>query len=270
MSGLEAFLICDIDDEIPLNKIFPLYYNDQSNLTELLIIAQNFKKCGKGCLQHKNKIFYYRTYIPTLPKNEVNSISNDSFSDYFIYSYDTSRKKFFLLFLCDSKYKQKYIDDLTAEIFEILDNNAFEGHEIKNESCHLINSLFDKYKKIEPNLGMLNPLTEINTNNNSHDSINDSSSDSSKKRSKRNKKRIDSRMVLPKLKNKSSTISVDIDDLTPVKDSDTDLSLVFKKDFDKDLFLPQVYKWKSIKIINIILCFVLFIIMLVIIILFLK
>ena len=63
MSGLEAFLICDIDDEIPLNKIFPLYYNDQSNLSDLLIIAQNFKKCGKGCLQHKNKIFdpYYST-----------------------------------------------------------------------------------------------------------------------------------------------------------------------------------------------------------------
>ena len=268
MSGLEAFLICDIDDEIPLNKIFPLYYNDQSNLSDLLIIAQNFKKCGKGCLQHKNKIFYYRTFIPTLPKTEGNSNSNESFSDYFIYSYDYSWKKLFLLFLCDTKYKQKYIDALTSEIFEILDKDAFQGLEIKNESCHLINSLFEKYKKIEPNLGMLNPLTEINSINNSNDSFNDIA-DSSKKKAKINKKRIDSRMVLSKQKKKSTT-SLDIDDLTSVKESDTDLSLMFKKNFGRNLFLPQVNKWKSIKIINIILCFVLFIIMLVIIIFFFK
>ena len=261
MSGLEAFLICDVDDELPFNKIFPLYYNDQNNLTELLIISQNFKNCGKGSLQHKNKIFYYRTYIPTLTKAEVNSISNESISDYFIYSYDSSRKKFFLLFLCDTKYKQKYIDAFTTEIFEILDNNAFQGHEIKNECCHMINTLFEKYKKIEPNLEMINPLTEINSINNSDDSLNDSSSNSSKKRAKRNKKRIDSRMVLPKQKKKSAT-SIDIDDLTTLKESDTDLSLMFKKKFDKDLFLPRVNKWKSIKIINIILCFALFIIML--------
>ena len=267
MSGLEAFLISDIDDELPFNKIFPLYYNDQNNLTELLIISQNLKKCGKGCLQHKNRIFYYRTYIP-LPKAEVNSISNESFSDYFIYSYDSSRKKFFLLFLCDTKYKQKYIDALSTEIFEILDNNVFQGSQIKNEYCHQINTLFEKYKKIEPNLGMINPLTEINTINNSFDE-NDSSSDSTKKRAKRYRKRIDSRMVIPKPKKKSTT-SIDIDDLTTVKESHTDLSLMFNKNFDKDLFLPQVYKWKSIKIINIVLCFVLFIIMLVFFILLLK
>ena len=84
MARLEAFLMTGVEDELPLIKYYPLDYSNQNSLAELLIIANSFKKCGKGSLQHKNKIFYYRTYIPALSKADSNSISNESFSDYFV------------------------------------------------------------------------------------------------------------------------------------------------------------------------------------------
>ena len=273
MSRLEALLLIGIDDELPLNKFFPYDYNDPKTITELLIISEYFKNCGKGSLQHKNKIFYYRTYIPTIAKPEGVSHSNESFSDYFIYSYDCNRKKFLLLFLCDLNYKQKNIDLLSNEIFDVLDNNAFERHDIKQESCNQINNLFEKYKKKEPNLSKNNSLKEINIINDSRDSINNSSSNDEK--TKKNnisfKKRIDSRMILPKVKkSKSDSVSVDIDDLTTIRESDTDLSKMFKQTNDKDLFLPKINKWKTIKIWNIVLCFLLFVIMLIVVIFILK
>jgi hypothetical protein len=272
MSGLEALLLTGIDDELPLNKFFPYDYNDHKTITELLIISEYFKNCGKGSLQHKNKIFYYRTYIPTIPKPEGISLSNESFSDYFIYSYDCNRKKFLLLFLCDLNYKQKNIDLLSHEVFDVLDNNAFEKHDIKQESCNKINILFEKYKKKEPNLSKNNSLKELNTINDSSDSINISSNDEKTKKNNISfKKRIDSRMILPKVKkSKSDSVSVDIDDLTTVRESDTDLSKMFKQTYDKDLFLPQINKWKTIKLWNIFLCLILFVIMLIVVYFILK
>ena len=274
MSGLAALLITSIDDEIPFNKFFPFDYSDQFGLTELMIVSQYFNKCGKGSLQHKNKIFYYRTYIPTLIKADSNSISNESISDYFIYSYDYHKKRFFILYLCDLKYKIKNIDNLTNDIFAVLDNNAFEGHEIKRESSNQINALFIEYKNIEPNLGKINQLTELNPLNNSDDSLNTNNNSSSIDKSvnktlNKSKKRIDSRMVLPIIK-KADTVSADIDDITTVRETVTDLSVMFNNNLDTDLYIPQVNKWKSIKIINIFLCLGLFIIMLTIFILFLK
>ena len=269
MSGLRTLLITSIDDEIPLTKFFPLDFTDQKALTELLIISENFKKCGKGSLQYKNKIFYYRTYIPTLPQNDENSVSMESYSDYFIYSYNTNKKKFFLLFLCDLNYKIKNIDNLTNEIFEVLDNNAFEGHKIKSASSNQINSLFNQYKKLEPNFGKFNPLDEINIINKSGASLNDSSSSGGYKNkiAQRAKKRIDSRMVLPFIKkNNSDLVSVDFDDLTTVKESDTDLSMMFKNGIEKELYLPQYKKRKKIKIVNIVLFLILFVISLILII----
>ena len=260
MSGLEALLITSIEDELPLTKLFPSNFTDQKTLTEILIISQNFKACGKGSLQHKNKIFYYRTYIPSLHQKDDNSLTQTNLSDYFIYSYDCSKKKIFLLFLCDFKYKKKDIDNLTNEIFDILDNNAFEGHDIKIECCHKINTIFEQYRKLQPNFGKINQLKEmdiIDDSGGSLDSIKDliKEEDNKKKKLSKKVKRIDSRLVIPKKKtNKSSGFSVDIDDLTTLKESDSDLSIMFGKNFDKDLAIPQVNKWRIIKIINIVLC----------------
>ena len=268
MSGLEALLISSINDEIRFNKIFPLNYSDQNNYTELLIISKYLKRCGKGSLQHKNKIFYYRTYIPSIRKPNGNSGRSDTFSDMFTYNFDSKGKKYFLLFLFYSKYKVKNIEILSNKIFEILDNNSHEneGNEIKIESCIKISNIFEKLKNIEPNLPENNQLTELNIINNSDDSM--SSSDSSininsKSIMNINKKRIDTRMILPKKKNKSELRSIDVDDLTSIKESDTDLSVMFKQNFDKNFFLPQISKWRTIKIVNIIMCSIFFLVMII-------
>ena len=70
MTGLEAFLLTWVDDSIPITKIFPQGYSNKKNLAELLIITKSLLQCGKGSLQHKNKLFYYRTYIPALNVGE--------------------------------------------------------------------------------------------------------------------------------------------------------------------------------------------------------
>ncbi len=274
MSGLEILLMTGIDDEFPFTKFFPLDYSDKKILAELLIIAENFKHCGKGRLQHQNKIFYYRTYTPTLPNNDNNSKSdsNNSLSDFYVYSYDCSKKKFFFIFSCDLNYKPKDIDNFTDEIFEILDKGAFDGHELKRDVTYQINNLFEKYKKLFPNLSPYNQLTEFNIINNSMDSISDNNSIGSiKKKYSITKKRIDPRMNIIKLKKETSNnISVDIDDLTTIKEDDTDLSIMFKQNLDGNLYLPQVNKWKTIKIVNIILCGSLLVIMIILLILFIT
>lgn len=275
MSGLEAFLMRGVEEDLPLIKYFPFDYSNKNLLSELIVIANSFKKCGKGSLQHKNKIFYYRTYVPPLPKegnnsNHSNSNSNENFSDYFIYSYDCNKKKFFFLFLCDLNYKQKFIDELTNKIFEILDNGAFQDHEIKKESSNQINALFQEYKKMKPNLGKINQLKEINNRNISSNSLNDSSSSSGNNNNNqlnKSKKRIDTRMVFPKMKKTKSgpTVSEDIDDITSMKENETDLSIIFKENFDQDFYEPQISKWRRIKLLNMLLCLIFLIIILILI-----
>jgi len=251
MSGLNSLLLTGIDDEIPLTKFFPLNYENISALTELLILSKSFKNCGKGSLQNKNKIFYYRTYIPTLPvQDDNNSSVSHSFSDYYVYSYDCNNKKFFLMFYCDLNYKKKDIDSLTSKIMKVLDNNAFEGHDLKREASNQINSLFEQYQKLSPNLGKLNQLTEVAIND-STDSINNASIDDNRSsKSLISKKRIDSRLIFPKKKRKKTDVSVDIDDLTTIKEDDSDLSIMFKNNLDDDINLPQINKWKTIQMWN--------------------
>jgi hypothetical protein len=264
MSGLNSLLMTGIDDEIPLTKFFPLNYVNENTLTELLIISKSFKNCGKGSLQNKNKIFYYRTYIPTLPVQEDNSSVSHSFSDYYIYSYDCNKKKIFLLYYCDLNYKKKDIDSLTNKIMKILDTNPFDGHDLKREACVQINSLFEQYQKLSPNLGKINPLIEV-TINESSGSINNVSIDSERSRkSLISKKRIDSRIIFPKKKRKKTEeVSVDIDDLTTIKEDDSDLSIMFKNNLDEDINLAQINKWKNIQMWNFGLCSSLFVIMIV-------
>ena len=66
-------------------------------------------------------------------------------------------------------------------------------------------------------------------------------------------------------KSKSQLGSIDINDLTTIKESESDLSIIFKQSLDANLNFSQIKKMKSIKKINIILCSVLFVISLVLI-----
>ena len=269
MSGLKALLMTSDQDYLPLTQYFPLNYDDNKSITELLIIAKHYKNCGKGIIEYKNKLFYYKTYIPNLGnikdnnnnsynKNKSNSSLSQSYSDYFVYSLDCNKKKFFLLFFCDLDYKQKDIDNLANNIFEILDRGAFEGHKLKRTSRDKINYIFEGYQNLSNNFEnkiIINNIENINsfTNENSIES----------KNILIRKKRIDSRIVVMKL-TKTKTlgeVSADIDDITSIKENDTNFSYMFKNAFNEEILYNNKKDFKKIKLWSIIYCFILLLIM---------
>ena len=267
---LEAFLLTWIDNLIPITKCFPQYYSNKKNLAELLIITKSFLDCGKGSLQHKNKIFYYRTYLQQGQNDDSNSNSNN---EIITNSSNFNIKKVFILFLCDINYKKKYIDILTKKIYEILDEGAFENKDLKDDSLRKINFLFEQYQNIRINSEQLIPLKDLKTNNNIID--NDTKNNNIINNSQDNnnyietRKRTSSRIIWSKVnKNKASQLgSIDINDLTSIKESESDLSIMLKQSLDQNLSFSKMKKMRSIKKINMILCIVLFIISLVLIIL---
>ena len=262
MCELKALLMTSIQDIIPLTQYFPLNYQDNKSINELLIIAKYFNNCGKGVLVHNNKLYYYKTYVPPNPEgkdNQSESLSQ-SYSDFFIYNLDCNRKKFFLLIFCDLNYTQKDIDNLTNDIFDILDKGAFNGHDLKQSSRDEINSIFEYYQKLS--LGIEKNII-LNTNNdfNSMNSINDSNNIKIKNGTP--KKRIDSRIVLPKSK-KSKTngeVSADIDDFSSIKNSNSNISLMFRYDFNNASFFLENKKIKKIKYFNVLFFFIFLLIM---------
>jgi hypothetical protein len=250
MSVINALLITSSQDELPVIQYFPLNYEDKKSITELLTISKYFKNCGKGFLQHNNKLFYYKTYIPNLPglrDNNSNKSNNSglsqSFSDYFIYSLDCNKKKFFFLYFCELNCEKKIIDDLTNEIFDIFDKGAFDEHKLKISAINEINNIFEKYQKISSNFEVGYAFNNIN-----NDQIN------------YRKKRLDSRMIIPKMKKTktSGEISKDIEDFTSIKDTNTNFSLMFRYNIiDENSFIYKNKDYKKIKIWNIIICSIL-------------
>ena len=94
------------------------------------------------------------------------------------------------------------------------------------------------------------------------------SSDIEKNNLDESRKESSSRIIWSKVnKSKSNLGSIDINDLTTIKESDSDLSIIFKQSLDENLNFSQMKKMKTIKKINIVLCSVLFVISLVLIIL---
>ena len=297
MPRLEAFLLTWVDDSFPITKIFPQGYSNKKNLAELLIITKSLLQCGKGSLQHKNKLFYYRTYIPALIVGEESLSKKSSFTDFFASSFNSANKKVFIIFLCDINYKKKNIDSLTKKIYEILDEGAFEKQDLKKESTRRINFLYEQYQNLSQNSDRYIQLSDINineviksSNTNNDIIINDENfsynNNNSKKESlidisendniinpsnnlDESSKRNNSRIIWSKIntKSKSQIGSIDINDLTTIKESDSDLSIIFKQSLDENLNFSQMKKMKSIKKVNIVLCSVLFVISLVLIIL---
>ena len=284
MPKLEAFLLTWLDDLIPITKVFPQGYSNKKNLAELLVITKSLLNCGKGTLQHKNKLFYYRTYIP-----DDNLSKKNSYSDINTSNSNTNIKKVFILFLCDNNYKKKDIDTLTKSIYEILEEDAFDKQDLKKEHSRKINLLYDLYQNIETNSEQYIQLSDINNNtkniftesnksekliidNNNDNIINTNnrvlSSDIEKNNLDESRKESSSRIIWSKVnKSKSNLGSIDINDLTTIKESDSDLSIIFKQSLNENLNFSLMKKMKAIKKVNIILCSVLFVISLVFIIL---
>jgi hypothetical protein len=297
MPRLEAFLLTWVDDSFPITKVFPQGYSNKKNLAELLIITKSLLQCGKGSLQHKNKLFYYRTYIPALIVGEESLSKKSSFTDFFASSFNSANKKVFIIFLCDINYKKKNIDLLTKKIYEILDEGAFEKQDLKKESTRRINFLYEQYQNLSQNSDRYIQLSDINineviksSNTNNDIIINDENFSYNNNKSKKESlidisendniinpvnnldeysKRNNSRIIWSKIntKSKSQIGSIDINDLTTIKESDSDLSIIFKQSLDENLNFSQMKKMKSIKKVNIVLCSVLFVISLVLIIL---
>ena len=284
MPKLEAFLLTWLDDLIPITKVFPQGYPNKKNLAELLVITKSLLNCGKGTLQHKNKLFYYRTYIP-----DDNLSKKNSYSDINTSNSNTNIKKVFILFLCDNNYKKKDIDTLTKSIYEILEEDAFDKQDLKKDHSRKINLIYDLYQNIETNSEQYIQLSDINNNtkniftesnksekliidNNNDNIINTNnrvlSSDIEKNNLDESRKESSSRIIWSKVnKSKSNLGSIDINDLTTIKESDSDLSIIFKQSLDENLNFSKMKKMKAIKKINIVLCSVLFVVSLVLIIL---
>jgi hypothetical protein len=266
MSQLNALLISSIEYSLPINLYFPSNYQDKSSINDLLIISNHFKNCGKGIIQHNNKLFYYRTYIPNYSGEQESESHSNSFSDYINITLDCSKNQFFLLFYCDLNYSQKYLDKLTNEIFEILDNGAFDVNQLKNNCKEQINNLFKRYQRLSPK------FIENNLLENIEESENEEQLELNIENKKKHKKRrFDNRVIETKIpKTKAfGEVSVDIDDITSIKDSmtHTSSSMMFKQniiDYENTYINKEV---KKIQTINLISFFLLFIVMIIILVL---
>ena len=236
MQGLEVLLMVSTQDDSQFLQYFPKNYEKPYIINELLLIAKFFKKCGKGCLLSKDSQYFYSTYTPSY---EPNLIKN--------------QKSIFLLFYCESFYKQKYLEEFTNNIFDLLDNEIIQENKLKKKISKKINDLFDIYKNINNKEEIYHEYvknimkTDIDENNLS----NNTSLDSGYSLRKRMDSRIQRENSLITIKGgNKSTIIGDIE-MIKVTERDTDLTIMFKED-KFSFYYSKLKKYKKIRIINII------------------
>ena len=236
MSGLQVLLMIGCQDDFPFFQYFPRSYEQPHIINELLIISRFFKNYGKGCLLNKNKIYFYKTYIPNADNNIINT-----------------NKKIFLLFLCDTYYKKKYIDEFTINIFNLLEKDVFENNKLKRNIENTINDLFDIYKTINNKEDIYqeyvkNLMNSVMEDNNSRENNTSFDIDTL------TRKRIDSEFIrksesLKSIRN-NSRIMENIE-MVKITENDTDLAMMFKTD-KYNHYSMKMRLYKKIKIINII------------------
>lgn len=231
MPGLEVLLMVSIQDDSQFLQYFPKNYEKPYIINELLLITKFFKKCGKGCLLSKDNYYFYYTYTSSYDPN----ISK-------------SQKRIFLLFYCESFYKQKYLEEFTNNIFILLDNEIIQENKLKKKISNQINDLFDIYKNINNKENIYheyvkNIMKADTDENNLSNNTSLDSEDSLRKRIRENS------LMTIKGGNKSTII----EDIEMVKMSEraTDLTIIFKED-KFSFFYLNMKKYKKIRIINII------------------
>jgi len=235
---MQVLLMKSLEEEFSFIQYFPNSYEKSYIVTELLILSKIFKNCGKGCLINKDKIYFYKTYIP----NMENMINN-------------TKKKILLLFYCDSSYKQKYIDEFTNNIFDLLERDVFENNKLKKNITKTISDLFDIYKNIN-NKDEIYGEYVSNIMKNSMEELNGRDSSLLKSDTLNSRRRIDSRFIRNR---ESSLMSIKADYKLPLSDNnemikiseyDSDLTLIFKGD-KYNYFYNKMKVIKKIKLINI-------------------
>ena len=237
MSGLEVLLMVSTQDDSQFLQYFPINFEKPYLINELLLISKFFKKCGKGSLLSKDKLYYYSTYTPNLDTNTSQNV-----------------KRIFLLFYCNSSYQKKYLEEFTNNIFNLLDLEIIQENKLKQKTSKKINDLFDIYKNIKnkeeiykeyvKNIMKIEANENILSNNTSLDSDNPSF-----------RKRVDSRIYRSR-ENSLMTIkggnkSTIIEDIEMIKmtGSVNDLTIMFKED-KFSFYNMKLKKYNKIRIIN--------------------
>ena len=235
--SIEVLLMKSVEEE-SFMQFFPISYEKSYIITELLILSKIFKNCGKGCLINKDKIYFYKTYIPNM-ENMINK----------------EKRKIFLLFYCESPYKQKYIDEFTNNIFDLLERDVFEENKLKKHISKTINDLFDIYQNIK-NKDEIYGEYVSNIMKKSMEELVGGDNPLVKSDSLNSRRRIDSRFIRNR---ESSLMSVKADYKPPLSENnemkkiseyDSDLTLIFKGD-KYNFFYNKMKVIKKIKFINI-------------------
>ena len=228
MAEIKLFLLSSLENEVNINQFFPSDYNDQETLAELLKVSKHFKKCGDGCLQTKDFIYYYKTFI-SLVKMDQN---------------------LFLLFLCTNSYSEKNIDSLCEEIFQILDDDPIEDMKLKKSAKSEINTVFLKYKnlngEIKKNLFGIDIKIPKKPNN-----INEISDDrsyiscSKVYNNKRGDPRLYSYIIRKQSSENDSSLFSDSNAFKTCSFDDSGLTVV--KRFNDNITNENIEKWKRVK-----------------------
>ena len=231
MAQIHLFFISSIkENELNVDIFFPSEFRDQNTLAEILKIKKHFKKCGDGCLQTKDYIYHYRTFI-SLSKKDQN---------------------LFLIFYCSNSYKENNIDKLCEEIFPILDDDPIEEMQFKKSTKSAINEVFLKYQHLDGNINKISTNIFGNEQKNIKKSVNESSDDRSDISSSRGyiHKRCDPRFYSFNTHKEPSENDSDLfSDSNAFKtcsfEEDSGLSVV--KKFNENINNENFEKWKKVK-----------------------
>ena len=238
MSELKLLLMISAQDDFQFIQYFPQSYEQPYKVNELLLYSKFFKKCGKGCLISKDKIYFYKTYVPN-----IENIPNNN------------KKRIFLFFYCDLSYKQKYIDEFTENIYDLLDLDAFneENNTLKKKISKIINDLFEIYKNVNNKEEIYHEYVN-NLMRNAREDNSDSHNSSMGSDSSFTRKRIDSRFFRKRENSlgslRGSNLLENIE-MVKINENDTDLTMMFKTN-KYDYVYKKLKNFKKIKIINII------------------
>ena len=237
MSGLKILLLTSAQDDFQFFQYFPQSYEQPYKVNELLLYTKYFKNCGKGCLISKDKIYFYKTFTPNLENNA-----------------NQNKKKIFLFFYCDTYYNQKYIDEFTDNIFELLELDVFNENVLKKKIVKTIDELFDIYKNIDNkeeiykeyvNDIMKNGKEEYNSgsNNTSMDSQLSYNKNKSMTRNRENS--------LMSIRNTNLMENMENIEMVKINELDTDLTMIFKSN-KYDNYFMKLKIYKKIKLINLV------------------
>ena len=237
MSELQILLMMNVDNEHQFIEYFPQVYEQPYKINELMILSKFFKNCGKGCLLNKDKIYFYKTYFTKMEKNLIKN-----------------KSKIFLLFCCDSHYNQKYIDEFTNNIFDLLEEEYFENNKLKNSTSKAINDLFEIYKDIKNKEEIYKEYVKnivkkaLNKDNENDIIINNEILTTRRRIDSRFFKQNDSSLL--SIKRDSTICLIENIEMAKITENDTDLTMIFKADSNKYYMNLKLYK--KIKTYNII------------------